>query len=88
MFEAGNVKVEVYNVMGQFVRTLVKNRDQIGQFVVQWNGQNEIGQDIKNFVLGVNFLTYFSHSLNEYCITFLPLIGEKIYPNLSYNKVK
>ena len=49
-----NVTIEVYNVMGQYVRTLVKNRDQIGQFVVQWNGQNETGENMPTeFILYV-----------------------------------
>ena len=39
--------------MGQYVRTLVKNRDQIGQFVVQWNGQNETGE---NMPTGIYFI--------------------------------
>ena len=52
-----NVTIEVYNVMGQFVRTLVKNRDQIGQFVVQWNGQNEIGQDMPTGIYFIRLST-------------------------------
>ena len=39
--------------MGQYVQTLVKNRDQIGQFIVQWNGQNEIGE---NMPTGIYFI--------------------------------
>ena len=48
-----NVTIEVYNVMGQYVQTLVKNRDQIGQFTVQWNGQNSTGQ---NMPTGIYFI--------------------------------
>ena len=48
-----NVTIEVYNIMGQYVQTLVKNRDQIGQFIVQWNGQNEIGE---NMPTGIYFI--------------------------------
>ena len=48
-----NVTIEVYNIMGQYVQTLVKNQDQIGQFVVQWNGQNETGQ---NMPTGIYFI--------------------------------
>ena len=48
-----NVTIEVYNIMGKYVQTLVKNRDQIGQFTVQWNGQNSTGQ---NMPTGIYFI--------------------------------
>ena len=32
------VSLNVYNLLGQHITTLVENKDQIGQFKVQWNG--------------------------------------------------
>ena len=39
-----NVSINIYNLLGQHVKTLVENKDQIGQFRIQWNGQNKRGE--------------------------------------------
>ena len=41
-----NVSIHVYNLLGQRIRTLVKNMDQLGQFTIQWDGRNETGKDM------------------------------------------
>lgn len=41
---AGHVLVEVYNMVGQKVRTLVNSVQQIGHYQVNWDGRDERGQ--------------------------------------------
>ena len=44
--EAAQVKLEVYNMVGQVVRTLVNNQQNAGRYVVQWNAANDNGQNL------------------------------------------
>jgi hypothetical protein len=37
------VKLEVFNVLGQKVKTLVNNKLNIGQYEIKWDGKNESG---------------------------------------------
>ena len=43
--EADRVDIEVYNIKGQIVRTLVKGNYDSGEFIVNWNGKNDDNQD-------------------------------------------
>ena len=43
---AGMVKVELYNLMGQKVRTLVSEIQNAGSHSVSWDGKNDLGQDL------------------------------------------
>ncbi len=46
---AGNVKLTVYNVLGQKIRTLVSaNTLSTGNYSVQWHGVNDAGQSVSN----------------------------------------
>jgi hypothetical protein len=38
------VKIQVYNVMGQLVKTLVDRKQAQGNYTIQWNGRNNRGQ--------------------------------------------
>ncbi len=40
------VTLEVYNVLGQRVRTLVEERKEAGVHHVRWNGQNQLGEPV------------------------------------------
>ncbi|MBE0637152.1 MAG: T9SS type A sorting domain-containing protein [Bacteroidales bacterium] len=50
--EAGLVNLEVYNIRGDLVRTLVKEIQTAGDFTVEWNGTNDAGYRV---VPGVYF---------------------------------
>ena len=43
---AAEVHLEVYNILGQKVRTLVREMRSAGQYRVVWNGQNTAGQPL------------------------------------------
>jgi len=36
-----NVSINIFNLLGQHVVTLIKDQDQIGQFKIQWNGREK-----------------------------------------------
>jgi len=47
--KADNVKLSVYNVLGQKIRTLVNNTSMnSGKYSVQWHGMNDAGQSVAN----------------------------------------
>lgn len=48
--EAGKVKLEVYNVKGQKVKTLVSEYQDAGHHDVQWNGDDELGKTVSSGV--------------------------------------
>jgi len=41
-----NVKLNIYNVMGQLVKSIVNGSNQPGQHIVQWDGRNELGSKV------------------------------------------
>lgn len=46
--EAADVKLEVYNVVGQVVRTLIADHQNAGRYVVQWDATNDNGQALSS----------------------------------------
>ena len=52
-----NVSISVYNLLGQKVRTLVENKDQIGHFTIQWNGENDFGKEMPTGMYFVQLTT-------------------------------
>jgi len=44
--EASEVELEIYNIMGQKVRTLVSSSFQAGFHALQWDGANDFGQRV------------------------------------------
>jgi hypothetical protein len=44
--EVGPVRLQVYDTRGRLVRTLVNGVGQVGQFQVEWNGLDDVGQPI------------------------------------------
>jgi len=42
------VKLEIYNVVGQVVRTLVSGRQSAGRYVVQWDATNDSGHNLSS----------------------------------------
>jgi hypothetical protein len=47
------VRIVIYNVLGQEVRTLVNGKQEAGRYTVQWNGDNEQGNKVPS---GMYFL--------------------------------
>ena len=52
-----NVSIKIYNLLGQHIKTLVENKDQIGQFKIQWNGRDKSGQPMGTGVYFVQLST-------------------------------
>jgi hypothetical protein len=46
--EASNVTLEIYNVVGQVVRTLVADHQNAGRYVVQWDAANDSGHSLSS----------------------------------------
>ncbi|MEW6749804.1 MAG: FlgD immunoglobulin-like domain containing protein [Candidatus Latescibacterota bacterium] len=46
--EGAFVKLEVFNVVGQVVRTLVADRQNAGRYVVQWDATNDSGHSLSS----------------------------------------
>jgi|GEM_PF-551625 len=56
--EAGNVSLNVYNLRGQRIRSLVNASREAGEYTVTWDGKNENGESVTSgmyfYVLQVN----------------------------------
>ncbi|MCD4796609.1 MAG: DUF1573 domain-containing protein [Candidatus Cloacimonetes bacterium] len=50
-----NVKIEVFNIKGQKVKTLVEKKLQPGYYSVVWNGKNETGKSVSSGVYFYKF---------------------------------
>ena len=48
--EAGDVKLEVYNMLGQVVSTLVNEHQAAGRYAIQWDATNDRGQSMSSGV--------------------------------------
>jgi hypothetical protein len=48
--EAGNVRLVVYNPVGQRIRTLVDERQSKGIYATVWDGRDDIGRDVASGV--------------------------------------
>ena len=46
--EAGQVTLEVYNIKGQKVRTLVNEHKDVGRYNIEWNGKNDNNQSVSS----------------------------------------
>lgn len=46
LVKEGNVKIEVFNILGQKVRTLVNQDFKSGSYSVTWNGRNDYGMQL------------------------------------------
>jgi flagellar hook assembly protein FlgD len=44
------VKLMIYDMLGQHVRTLVNQTQQAGRYAITWNGRNEQGQPVASGV--------------------------------------
>jgi len=48
--QAGPVRLEVYNMIGQKVRTLVNSLQNAGAWTMQWNGRDDLGRTVSSGV--------------------------------------
>jgi len=48
--EAGKVRLVIYTLLGQHVRTLVEQRQPVGDYSVSWNGRDAHGQELASGV--------------------------------------
>ena len=46
--ESGDVVLRIYNLLGQEVRTLVRERHQAGRYTVQWSGMDDRGVSVSS----------------------------------------
>jgi flagellar hook assembly protein FlgD len=42
------VRIDIYNVLGQKVKTLIDRREAAGKRSVTWNGKNAKGEDVSS----------------------------------------
>ena len=52
-----NVSINIYNLLGQNIVTLVESKDQIGQFTIQWDGYDKFGQQMSSGVYFIQLTT-------------------------------
>ncbi|MBT4136356.1 MAG: T9SS type A sorting domain-containing protein, partial [Candidatus Latescibacteria bacterium] len=45
-----NIRLEIYNVMGQLVHTLVSDQQAAGRYRVSWLGDNSLGHQVASGV--------------------------------------
>jgi flagellar hook assembly protein FlgD len=62
--ENGGIQVQlnIYNVVGQLIRTLVDETKFPGQYIAQWDGRNETGEKVPS---GVYFYTLTANKFKE-----------------------
>jgi len=44
--EISDVTIEIYNLAGQKIKTLVSNEHQPGRYKIQWNATNDLGSPV------------------------------------------
>jgi len=58
------VRLFIYNMLGQLVKTLVNSKQVTGYYSVQWNGKDELGRDVASGVYFYHLETdHFSKTL-------------------------
>jgi hypothetical protein len=50
ILEATNVTIQIYDLLGQIVNTLVNERKEPGAYVIRWNGLDQSGSKVANGV--------------------------------------
>lgn len=61
--QISNVKLEIYNILGQKIKTLVNQSKSPGYYSVVWNGKNESGHDTNS---GIYFMRFNDGNYDEY----------------------
>ena len=55
--KASQVKLVIYNTLGQHVKTLVSGQQPVGRFRVQWDGTNYLGQKVPSGLYSYRLFT-------------------------------
>jgi hypothetical protein len=58
---AAEVKVEIYNILGQKVRNLVDEHQEPGYKMIRWNGKDESGAEVSS---GIYFYRIVAHTVH------------------------
>jgi len=56
------IKLEIYNILGQKIRTLVNQEISPGNYSVSWNGKNDFGESVNS---GIYFIKFSSDSFSD-----------------------
>ncbi len=48
LHEATNVVIDIYNIRGQLVKTLINNHQNQGQYTIVWNGRDQKGKPVSS----------------------------------------
>ncbi len=62
--QVSNVQLEIYNLLGQKIKTLVNQSKSPGFYSVVWNGKNEFNNEANT---GIYFMRFSSGNYNECC---------------------
>ena len=63
--EAGQVEIIICNVLGQTIRTLLNEEKPAGQWNVQWNGKDNVGETVSSGIYLVRFQTTVKDRTNQ-----------------------
>ena len=57
-----SIKIEIFNILGQKVKTLVKEDKSPGYYTIQWNGENDLGDKVNS---GIYFIKFISDKFSD-----------------------
>ncbi|OGU36067.1 MAG: hypothetical protein A2058_04990 [Ignavibacteria bacterium GWA2_36_19] len=57
-----SIKIEIFNILGQKVKTLVEEDKSPGYYTVQWNGKNDLGDKVNS---GIYFIKFISDKFSD-----------------------
>jgi hypothetical protein len=63
--EAGEVSLEVYNILGQKIMTLANGKYEAGQHTIQWNGTDETGRTVASALYLYRLVTDFGEDTKK-----------------------
>jgi hypothetical protein len=56
------IKLEIYDILGQKIRTLINEEKNPGNFSINWNGKNDFGNSVNS---GIYFIKFSSDSFSD-----------------------
>ncbi len=56
------IKLEIYNILGQKIRTLINQEKNPGTYSASWDGENDFGDSVNS---GIYFLKFSSDKFSE-----------------------
>ncbi|MFB3844480.1 MAG: choice-of-anchor D domain-containing protein [Candidatus Cloacimonadaceae bacterium] len=67
--EAGQVRIDIYNVRGQIVRSFTANHNKAGDYKIVWDGKDETGTQVSSGVYFYNMQFGKYHSVKKVLLT-------------------